>query len=183
MKLIGSKNLALGSGLLMAASSLIAQPLARAADPAAPATAPATQSAESVLENLLHQPPSNPVTPTNTTSGPANPVVTPAGTAAAPNVPEAMRLREGQFVWNRIGRLVKDDKTDQWMLAFESDGKDMQDPPMTLLPSRLLMSMEQATDNGKRPIRFKVSGQVTEYHGKNYLLVTFMQTVRDLNQF
>jgi hypothetical protein len=110
-------------------------------------------------------------------------LVTPAGTAAAPNVPAETRLREGQFVWDRIGRLVKDEKTDQWMLAFEADGKGMADPPMTILPSRLLMSMEQATENGTRPVKFKVSGQVTEYHGKNFLLVTFMQTVRDLNQF
>ena len=84
---------------------------------------------------------------------------------------------------SRVGRLVKDDKTGQWMFAFEADGKDMRDPPMGLVPCRYLEAMERLSDDGKKPVKFRVSGEVTEYHDKNFLYVQFMQVVRDLNQF
>jgi hypothetical protein len=57
----------------------------------------------------------------------------------------------------------------------------MADPPMPLLPSHLLMSMEDASDKGTRPVKFKISGEVTEYRGKNFLYVRYMQAVRDFN--
>jgi hypothetical protein len=90
-------------------------------------------------------------------------------------------MREGQMIWSRTGHLVKDDKTGQFLFAFDSDGKKMADPPMTLLPSHLLMSMEDASEKGTRPVKFKVSGMVTEYRGKNFLLIQSMQAVRDFN--
>lgn len=145
-----------------------------------PATTPTTlPSAERVLENLLQQAPANPViAPTGT-----NPTATPLVPGVAPNQPTVKRVREGQFVWNRTGRLVKEEKTGQWLFAFEADGKEMKDPPMGLLPSMNLEQMERLSDGGVKAVRFKISGQVTEYHGKNFLLVTAVQTVRDMNQF
>ena len=153
----------------------------------APATHPATQpatasrpSADAALSNLLKTPTAAPVVPPATL--PSAPEVVPAATGAAPTQPAVNRLREGQPIWNRVGRLVKDDAGHGYMFAFDADGKAMQDPPMALLPCRMLEQMEAASDLGTKPVKFRVSGQVTEYHSKNYLLVNFQQTVKELGR-
>ena len=158
---------------------------APATAPAAPATSPAappaTQpDASATLETLLHSAPAAPAAPP-VVSGPA--IVRPTLPGVAPDQPKVTRLREGDHIWYRTGRLLRDEKTGSWVFAFDSDGKDMQDPPMTVLPSRMLKVMEEATDEGKKPVRLKINGEVTEYEGRNYLLVTYVQTVPDLNQF
>ena len=83
---------------------------------------------------------------------------------------------------NKTGRLVKDEKTGAWIFSFESDGKNMKDPPMTLIPSRLLKVMEDSSGGGTQPMRFKVSGLVTEYGQKNYLWVQRLEILRELNK-
>ncbi len=158
----------------------------------APATAPATNpstapavpttqnSADAALNKLLSTPTAAPVVPATTL--PSNPAVTPAATGVAPHQPVVNRLREGQPVWNHLGRMVKDQAGTGYMFVFESDGKTMQDPPMPLLPCRMLQQMEAASGEGAKPVVFRVSGQVTEYHGKNYLLVNFQETTKDLGR-
>lgn len=155
----------------------------------APATAPATTtepastapSAESMLENLLHTPPAGATTVRPPTSG--SPVVTPVVPGVAPNQPEVKRITEGQFLWNRVGRLVKDEKNGEWLFAFEADGEQLKDPPMVIVPSRMLQAMEEATDNGTKSLRFKISGQVLEYRGSNHIWIQRLQLVRDTTQF
>jgi hypothetical protein len=132
------------------------------------------------VESLLHSAPEAPLPPP-VKSGPA--VLTPALPGVAPKQPMVTRLREGDHIWYRTGRLLRDEQTGQWVFAFDSDGKEMKDPPMIILPSRMLKVMEQATDEGKKAVKLKISGEVTEYEGKNYLLVTYVQTVADLNKF
>ncbi len=166
------------------------QPAAPEAAPPAPTsapaqTAPAQPSAANVLENLLKDKPDN--IPSSHTAVPA-----PAGGATAtavpalPNVTPATinsnRLREGQVVYQRTGRLAKDEKTGNWYFTFDADNNNMMDPPMQLIPSRFLMAMEDATVNGTQPLRFKVTGQVTEYRGKNFLWVQQMEILRDVNK-
>ncbi len=156
-------------------------PTTKPVDPAAtqPERTPPA-SAEKVLEGLLGQrPAANPVIPPSETK---DTVAAPVTDAVAPNQPQVQRVREGQFIYNRTGRLVKDDKSGTFLFTFDGDGKDMRDPPMAVLPSRLLMAMEEASDKGNKPTKFKISGEVTEYRGKNFLLIRYMQTVKDLNQ-
>jgi len=164
------------------ATTTPAAPAPTVPPPATPATAPATQNAaEAALNNLLHTPGAAPVMPAATL--PSNPIAAPAATPVAPHVPGVNRLREGQPIWNRVGRLIKDQAGTGYLFAFEADNTTLQDPPMPLLPCRMLEQMEGAANsNAGNPVKFKVSGQVTEYHGKNYLLINFMQTVRDLNR-
>lgn len=140
-------------------------------------------SPQSVLESLINDRPADVATPATPSTGPAttSTALRPAVEATAPNEPKAHRLREGQRIWSRTGRLVRDDKTGTFLFAFDSDGKGMADPPIALLPSQWLMSMEDASDKGLRPVKFKISGEVTEYRGKNYLYVQAMQVVRDFN--
>ena len=44
------------------------------------------------------------------------------------------------------------------------------------------MAMQKASANGTQPTKFRVSGEVTEYEGKNYLYVKDQRIVQDLNQ-
>jgi hypothetical protein len=165
----------------------------------APATAPAAPAAvvtsapaplpptdETLLRNML-EPSGNGTTGAPTVGGAAvvtaTPSIVPHTPGIAPKQPAVSRIREGDSITKRLGRLVKDEKTGQWLFAFEADGKVMQDPPMGLIPCRMLQEMEAATLDGTKPIKFTVSGIVTEYRNKNYLYVTYEQTVRDLNQF
>jgi len=159
------------------------------ATPPAPATQPAAATAPSaanVLENLLKEKPGSGVSSGNTAVPPPPGGVTSTAVPALPNVTPAAsstsRVREGQFIWQRTGRLAKDEKTGNWYFAFDADGNNMQDPPMQLIPSKFLMALEDATANGTQALRFKVSGQVTEYRGKNYLWVQQMEILRDVNK-
>ena len=147
------------------------------------ATQPAAASqpsADTALTNLLKTPTAAPVAPPATLPSP--PEVMPAASGVAPGQPAVNRLREGQPLWNRVGRLVKDKTGEGYMFAFESDGKALADPPMGLLPCRMLEQMETVSEKGTKPVKFRVSGQVTEYHGQNYLLVSFEQAVKDLGR-
>jgi hypothetical protein len=102
--------------------------------------------------------------------------------AVAPNEPPAMRLREGQAIYNRTGRLVRDDKAGTMLFVFDSDGKQMLDPPMGVIPCRGLAILEDASDNGTKPTKFRISAEVTQYRGKNYLYPKLVQAVHDLGQ-
>src|ERR1035437_151069 len=152
-----------------------------------PATRPATRpastlpSAQSVFEGLLRDKPNTTTALPLPAPASTNPALTPAFESPAPREPKANRLVEGQILTG-TGRLIKDDKTNTYVFTFDSDGKQMHDPPIALLPSRSLMSMEEASDNGTRDTKFKISGDVTEFHGKNYLHVRPAVIIRDLNQ-
>jgi hypothetical protein len=144
---------------------------------AAAATVP---SAASVLQGLLNdrQPSEQRINGTQ----PAGTNVVQQRDAVAPNEPAATRLAEGQTIYRRVGRLVKDDKTGSSLFVFDSDGKEMHDPPMGLVPCRLLAMMEDMSEYGAKAVKFRLSGEVTQYRGKNFVFPRNVSVVRDLNQ-
>jgi hypothetical protein len=94
-----------------------------------------------------------------------------SGKAVAPNAPAVKLLREGSPIVDRVGRLTKSADGQQWELAFEADGKTMQDPPLIILPNLNLAAMESAVSGASRDLKFRVTGTVTEYKGRNYILL------------
>jgi len=40
-----------------------------------------------------------------------------------------------------------------------------------ILPNLKLMQMESAVTTGNRDVKFRITGQVTEYKGHNYILI------------
>jgi hypothetical protein len=130
-------------------------------------------------KNYLYVLPSGiPVPPPAT---PVKPDTQPLVNPVAPNVPQTQPLSQGNIITNRMGRLVRDAKTGVELIAFDADGKQMVDPPMGVIPCKYLAVIEDATDNGNKPLKFRVSGEVTAYRGKNYLFLKFVQQVRELN--
>jgi hypothetical protein len=93
------------------------------------------------------------------------------GTATvAPGAPQLNLIREGSWITDRRGRLTKD-SDGQMEFVFESDGRAMKDPPLIILPNLKLMAMENAGAGDSRDVVFRITGQITEYKGRNYVLL------------
>jgi hypothetical protein len=91
--------------------------------------------------------------------------------AVAPGAPSVSIQREGTSVVDRVGRLARSGDAQQWEFVFEADGQALSDPPVIILPNLKLMAMEDAVGGSRRDLRFRVTGDLTEYRGRNYLLL------------
>lgn len=91
--------------------------------------------------------------------------------AIAPGAQPVTVLREGTFLVDRMGRLSRGADPQSWEFAFEADGRSMKDPPVVILPNLKLMQMVDAVKNANRDLRFRITGMVTEYNGRNYVLL------------
>jgi hypothetical protein len=100
------------------------------------------------------------------------------GSPAHPDLREEPLRPEGSMVVDRAGRLTRDGEW--WTFAFEAEGRVLRERPLRLLPNRMLEFMETASAGGQTGVVFIISGEVTEYHGANYLLVKKVLVQRDM---
>jgi hypothetical protein len=103
------------------------------------------------------------------------PTILPAN-AVGPVTPKL--IPDGYRIVDRPGRLTREG--DYWVFSFESRGRGETELPIRLLPNRLLEDMEMASSGGTKEIVFVISGEATEYHGVNYLLIQKLLTRPDL---
>ena len=145
--------------------------------PSAPA--PDTeQSQEDVLEQLLQDASPEPMIMSRFGS---DEVREQAVQPVDPKTRVPLTVREGDVVINRLGRLDTDSAGNP-LFVYEADGTALSEPPLILLPCQGLEQMERL--NQKSPdARFAVTGEVTVYHGKGYLLIRRVMLFRDLGQF
>jgi len=89
----------------------------------------------------------------------------------------------GNFVTDRLVRVLPVG-VGKWMkVSFESDNT-LQEPPIRLLPCRLLHEAEQlAKEKRFEKLRFRVSGEITQYKGRRYLLLRKLMPEREMGQF
>jgi len=164
-----------GGGTTPAAS----QPVAPATSGPAPRREP---TAAEILKELTREEnlaPRRAVLPTD--PGRVEERVTPAADALPANAvaPPAIRLLpDGYRIVDRPGRLTRDG--DIWLFSFESRSEGPPELPLRLLPNRLLEDMETVSAGGTNSTVFVVSGEVTEYRGRNYLLMQKMLVRTDL---
>lgn len=78
---------------------------------------------------------------------------------------EALLIPDGRLLVDREGRI--DRVGDETRFVFDSG-----DEPMTLLPNAKLERIEDASDYGRRGQRFRVSGEITAYRGRNFLILS-----------
>lgn len=160
-------------GILMTSAIALAEPTTR------PATDGGGVDAEKMLDQLLR-----------TQAGGAKPIqpmapetdkidVGSSKNAVAPKAPSVALKREGDIISRRDGRVQRTADDQGWEFHFESDGKSLQDPPMLLLPNLRLTMIENSLHDSNRDLRFTVTGTITEYHGRNYLLVEKFTVVPD----
>jgi hypothetical protein len=144
--------------------------------------------AQSALQKLMEQAPpiTSPSLPTGDSKPENHSKVQPPPQVFSPlkgNAPQSRSANgqkiypEGFYIADRRGRLIKG-KT-YWTFVFESDGIAMADPPIRILPNRWLEKMESDVTSDKNSIIFQVSGEVTIYHGENYLLLRKVLIERD----
>ena len=138
-------------------------------------TRPTGKSAEEMLNQLLK--PTGEARPNaqqqqGGSAAPSGSIDVTSGTSTvAPNAPVVTLMREGTDIVNRVGRLTRSADGQSWEFNFESDGRSMQDPPVVILPNLNLMKMESVTGGMSRDLRFRVTGEVTEYRGRNFILL------------
>ena len=88
--------------------------------------------------------------------------------------------REGEFVLNRRGRLLRSTGTAMaYLFVFEADDEGKPEPPMFILPCQRLESMESLVREQGDKVLFELSGQVFTYRGANYLMPTMMKLAID----
>ena len=105
-----------------------------------------------------------------------------SGTAAvAPAAPVVRLVREGTHLVDQTGRLNHAADGQSATFTFDADGRAMRDPPMILLPNLKLAFMEGQQLGLNRDAKFRVSGTVTEYQGRNYLLLDKVVYVQDFD--
>jgi hypothetical protein len=130
--------------------------------------------------------------PQSSGAKPLQPVVNPpdidktSGKAAvAPAATTQQLRREGDWIRDKVGRLTKGSDGQSWEFTFDSDGRSMQDPPVVILPNLKLMQMENAVTGSNRDLKFRITGMVTEYKGRNYILLEKAMVESDAagNQF
>jgi hypothetical protein len=143
-------------------------------------------TAEDVIKNLTDkrtdpapiEPTVKPAPGSSSGSGPggnneAPSITNPAGTA--PDLKPGQLRREGEFLVNRRGRVVRGASGGSGgnvLFVFEGDGEKSPEAPMVLLPCQKTQGLEDIVrDRGDRAV-FIVTGQVFTYHGANYFLPT-----------
>ncbi|MGD0461846.1 MAG: hypothetical protein ABSB74_05090 [Tepidisphaeraceae bacterium] len=97
--------------------------------------------------------------------------------ALPPKAPLVNVLRERSQVFDRVARLSRSPDGIQEQITLESDGTALQDPPLILLPNLKLVALEGAAAD--RDARFRVTGMVTEYRGRNYILLQKVVVMSD----
>ena len=80
-------------------------------------------------------------------------------------------LREGSYIVDRTGRLTRGADGQTAEFTFDADARTMKDPPFIILPNLKLTQMENAVGASSRDLRFRVTGMVTEYKNRNYVLM------------
>lgn len=89
----------------------------------------------------------------------------------------AQRLREGELLVLRKGRLRRD-VSGAWMFVFDADATGLSDPPLTLMPCLLLERIERYARQAGPTAAILISGQVSVFEGRGYLLPSAFQLPR-----
>lgn len=136
---------------------------------------------EDQLENMERDNPLiDPVRKPDAETVPAVRVATdPNVIGSAPNDKKPPLRREGEFIIDRKGRLVRSGDGASMVFIFDADEKGNPEPPMVIMPCRMLQNMEDLVRERGDSIAFKLSGQVYTYRGANYLLPTMMKLAVD----
>jgi len=155
------------------------QPTSRPAAPSSrPAGGPAEPTSDDILDQLLRDNVGRPIrTPA------VAPGVIPAP-SVAPGAGKALPAGRGAMVVERLVRVLPELTGPWWQARFEADNT-LQEPPMRLLPCGFLeraQRIQAARPRGATPV-LRVSGLVTHYRHRRYLLLRKLLPERRLGRF
>jgi len=149
-----------------------------ASQPAAAEQGPATS--DEVLKHLRAERAGAPVL----APSPQEPRPPTSHYSAAPQASgETLSVTEGGLIIDRRARVLPSPHTLWWLVRFEADNT-LKERPLRLLPCRLLQQAQGYWAGGAGETRvYRVSGEVTEYEGRQYLLLRKLLPDRDLGRF
>ena len=87
-------------------------------------------------------------------------------------------VEEGELLVSRRGRIIRD-RSGAWVVVLDADTWGLMDPPMILLPSRQLVSMEAWARRGGIGRPLLISGEVFTYRGRHFLLPSAWRIPRE----
>jgi hypothetical protein len=97
----------------------------------------------------------------------------------APGATTRPLLPEGSFIVDRLARLTRHGPGVPSELSFVSDGQAMSDPPLIALPNSELAALERLVDSTRSDPVVWISGMLTQYNGRNYILLQRWSQVND----
>jgi hypothetical protein len=101
-----------------------------------------------------------------------------AGAGPASNGETAAEVvPEGRLMARRRGRMVR--QSAAWAFAFDNDADAPTERPMVLVPCLNLEVMERLAAKQGDGMTFELSGRVMAYRGRNFIIPTMFQVVRD----
>jgi hypothetical protein len=148
-----------------------------------PASQPASQSADNpttgLIAQMLQDRPGRAMKITATPSRKATENIE----SVAPAGRRPFDPGKRDLVVDRIVRILPEPGGEWWQARFESDNT-LREPPLRILPGLRLewikMSLEET---GNTDMRLRVSGDITYYKGKRYLMLRKVLRQRDLDEF
>ena len=87
------------------------------------------------------------------------------------------------YLWNRRGRLLYNPADQDWLLQLRAPDHLLPGATLILLPCRLLAVMRRRAGARVSPMTFRVSGRITQYRHRNYLLLTYVRVFHNLGRF
>ena len=156
------------------------KPETRAASRPGPSPADAQTHADAVIKALMSERAKRPVLPNAPSSRPA---VRPAAAAPA-EIIQPLPMPPGSMIVDRVGRLVRNEAAGWWTFRFESEKQHLYEAPLRVLPNRHLEAMETILEKSATPgLRFLVTGEVTQYHQRRYLLIRKKLVKRQMGSY
>jgi hypothetical protein len=137
-------------------------------------------SSDQMMNHLLDSPPQSAQPLRNVIATTSSTDASTGKAAIAPDAPVLKIKREGSHLVNRIGRLNHSPDGQQANFTFDTDGKTMQDPPVIIMPNLKLSAMDGAVLGKAMDVHFRISGTVTEYKGRNYILLDKAVAIADV---
>lgn len=107
--------------------------------------------------------------PVGSSSGSSSAKANSAGDRYKNSARQHPRLPDGYYLVERAGWLGQEG--DWYTFVFESEDAGDPQPPMKLLPNRMLEWMVRESEGTSEQAYFTVSGEVTDFFGENHLLL------------
>lgn len=95
----------------------------------------------------------------------------PKSIVSASQLTEALKSDADTVIIGRTGFVRYDGKLQKYIFNIDSLGRNISDIKFIVHPSQMLEQVEKKMRKSTEPVRFKVSGRITKFGGKTYILL------------
>jgi hypothetical protein len=95
----------------------------------------------------------------------------PKSIVSASQLTEALKNDADTVIISRTGFMRYDNKSQKYIFNIDSLGRSISDIKFNVHPSQTLEQVEKISRKSSEPVRFRVSGRITKFHGQTYILL------------